>query len=324
MIYKKVFNKSITISDVNNIYNPNINNLLLDILKDTFENKCYKSCFILKVNNIINRSDINFNNKDLEASVNVSVQFEADILYYDMYDIITNVSITAITDHKIICQHKNASIFIQYENKLKSYKENQIIPIKVGICKYYLGENKVSINAFPFIPLKAEIENEVYYNIPKLSNEDIEELNKSSIINDIRLAEDEMLDIKKKQNNRWDYFNDLLYPFKTEKKKNKNISEIDLLDFGKLDKDNNIIAVLPQYNITNKKLLLVSNNKIMQKKIGDIDNPIDQNPITILSTILIKYYKHIKTINELSIIYHSDDKFNEHINIFDTYRTNKI
>lgn len=324
MIYKRVFNKSITISDVNNIYNPNMDNLLLEILKDTFENKCYKSCYILNINHIINRSDINFNNKDLEASANISVQFEADTLHYDMYDIITNVSITAITEHKIICQHKNASIFIQYENKLKNYKENQTIPIKVGICKYYLGENKISINAFPFIPLKSEIETETYYNISKLTNNEITELNSLSIINDIQLVEEEMVELKKQNPDRWEYFNNLLYPFKTEKKKNKNITEIDLLDFDKLTKEDTIVATLPQYNITNRKILTVSNNKSVQKKINDTGNIITQNPITVLSIILIKYYKHIKTINELTVVYNSDEEFNKHLNIFDTYRMNKI
>ena len=149
MIYTRVFKKNITLTDVQEIYKVDINELLLKKLQNDFENKCYKSCYILSVNKIINRSDINFNNKDLNASANVSIKFEASILQYAKYDIINNIKITAITEQRIICQSKNASIFINNEDRLKNYKDGQIISIKVGICKYYLGEDKISINAFP-------------------------------------------------------------------------------------------------------------------------------------------------------------------------------
>lgn len=324
MIYTRIFQKNITLTNVQEIYQVDINTILMNKLKNDFENKCYKSSFILSINKIINRSDINFNNKDLNASANVSIMFEANILQYDKYDIINNVKITAITEQKIICQTKHASIFIQYEDRLSDYKDGQIISIRVGVCKYYLGENKISINAFPFVPLKDEIE-EIYYNINSLTDDDVDNLNKLDIMTNIQQVEDEMNIIKKDKNNKWNYFDDLLYPFKLTKKINKNIKEVEITDFTKIKKeDNYIISLLPYQYISSKKFAIINNSKSNQKKFGDENYPIEDNAITILEIFLIKYYKHIKTVNELSIIYKDNDTFKLHENIFNIYKSNKF
>lgn len=326
MIYTRILQKNITLTNVDDIYNTNINDLLLENLRNTFKNKCYKSSYILDINKILNRSDLNFNNKDLNASVNVVVQFEADVLEYDKYDIINNIKITAITEHKIICQSKYASIFIQNENILKDYTENQIIPIKVGICKYYIGENKISINAFPFIPLKEEIENYVYYKIPQLSDFQINELNNLFILDKIKEVELQKDNIKKEKNNRWDYFNDLLFPYKNYKKNSKNIKNIDILDFTYFKETENIITIFPNQDLSERKLsvILLTNTKTNNKKFGDESNAVSDNPITIFTGILTKYYKYINAINELSTTYKSDEVFKKNENIFNTYRIHKI
>ena len=327
MIYTKIFTKTITLTDVNDIYNTDIDNLLLKKLQNIFENKCFQSCYIKSINKIIYRSDINFNNKDLNGSVNISIKFEASIIQYDKFDIINNIKITAITENKIICQSQNASIFIHYSDKLKNYKDGQIISIKVGICKYYLGINEISINAFPFVPLSEEFENEIYYNINYLTDDEINELNDLDIIKNIEDAEKERDSIKKEKGNRWGYFDDLLYPFKTNKKINKNMKEIGILEFDKLQKDkSNIISLLPYQKLSSKKMILIDpiSSKSNIKKFGNDNYPIEENSVVIFQILLTKYFKHIKTINELSTIYKTADMFKKHENIFDTYRVNKL
>lgn len=327
MIYTRVFEKNITLSDVHEIFSTDPDALLLKKIQDSFENKCYKSCYIISVNKILNRSDINFNNKDLNGSANVSVKFETSILQYEKFDIVTNVTITAITDRIIACQSHDSLIFIQNEERLKDYKDGQIIPIKIGICNYGLGNNKISINAFPFVPINEEFENEYYYKINKLSNEDIESLNGLDIIKNIEDAEHMMESIKKEKNNRWEYFDDLLYPFKTVKKINKNIKEIGLCDF-KLLKDNgsNIVSMLPYQYISSKKIALIDpdSSKVNKKKFGDENYPIDENPLLIYEMYLTKYYKHINSVNQLSLSYKDDELFKNSANIFNIYKMNKL
>ena len=325
MIYTRTFQRNITLTNVQEIYQTDMNELLVRKLQSDLENKCYKSCYIISINKIINRSDINFNNKDLNASANVIVRFEASILEYNKYDVLTNVKITAITDSKIICQSKNSSIFIQYEDRLKTYKDGQIIPVKIGVCKYYLGENRISINAFPFVPLKEEYNDEIYYNIKKLTENEITELNSMDITKMIIQIEEEMTNIKSEKNNRWNYFDELLYPFKSTKKTNKNIKEIGLLDFDKLNDEINIITLLPQQFISNKKLLLIDmDNKNNKKRFGDENYPVEENTLNIYIILLTRYYKHIKTVNEMSLLYKDDEIFNNHENIFNIYKSNKL
>ena len=321
MIYIKNFEKLITINDVNIIYSINIDQILLNKLKDTFENKCYKSCFILSVDNIIKRSNLNCNNKDLNASVNISIMFQATILQYDIYDIINNVKIITITDDKIICQTNNASILIKSDKNLNTLKVNQIISIRVGKCSYTTGESKISITAFPFIPI---IENDIYYILNELTNEQKHILQNSYIIQKINEEEDIKNNILKNKKNKWNYFCNLLYIYKNTKKLNKNIKEIDLFNFNL--KGTNIISLLNYQNISNKKLGLLINNNINnnQSYFGSDINPISENSLTIYNILLTKYYKHLKCINELSNIYSNSDVFDNHLNVFDIYIKYKI
>ena len=326
MNFTRVFKKNITLVSVNEIYETNINDLLIDKIKQDLERKCYKSCFILSINKIIARSDINFNNKDLNASANISVKFEASILQYDKYDIVNNIKITAITEQKIICQSENSSIFIQYEDRLSDYKTGQIIPIKIGVCKYYLGEDSISINAFPFVPLLESIGDDTYYNINNLTDIQIAELNNLDIIKKIESVEEEKKKILSLKNNRWDHFNELLYPYKSIKKINKNNKEINLLDFDKLESDKTNTIYLPaSYDISKKSFLLVNKtNKTNQKKFSDENYPVEENSLIPYIIYLTKYYKHIKSVNEMSVTYSDDDIFNDNESVFDIYRQNKL
>ena len=320
MIFQKIFEKIVTLKDVNIIYSIDIDNILLNKIKDTFEKKCYKSCYILLVNKIIRRSNLNFNNKDLNASVNISIMFEATILKYDIYDIINNVKIITITDDKIICQSDSSSILIKSDKNLDSFKMNQIISVRVGKCSYTTGESKISITAFPFIPI---IEEDIFYKIKELTKNEKEELNNSYIMNIINEEENIKKDILKKLKNKWNYFNNLLYPYKTNKKLNKNIKEIDIFNFDLIGI--NIISLSSHQNISNQKIYLINSDiKSNQKKFGSEEFPIEEKSLSIYIILLTKYYKHIKCINELSNLYSDTETFDNHINIFDLYIKYKV
>ena len=62
----------ITLNDPNNILSKDRNNIILNILKEKFEGKCYSSCYILNVNKILRRSLI-YCNENLDANFNINI-----------------------------------------------------------------------------------------------------------------------------------------------------------------------------------------------------------------------------------------------------------
>ena len=112
-----------------------------------------------------------------------------------------------------------------------------------------------------------------------------------------------------------------------ETNKSQFLKYIRNMDFDKLDKDNiNTVVLLPHQRISDKQITLVNmkNTKSNVKKFGNDNYPIQEDALKVYNIFLTKYYKHIKSVNELSTIYYDNDIFNNHKNIFDTYRKNKF
>jgi hypothetical protein len=329
MIIDKIFETQINLTDINDIFNNNLDELLVNKLNNQYVNKCYKSSYILSINKIINRSIPTINKRSLAAYINIYIVFEASVLHYDFLDIILDNEVIDTSNSRIICKSENKSILINNKNKiLDSIKVNQLIPIIVGKCSYTLYKNTISINSYPFIPI-LENKNNIYYIIDQLTNDDIELLNSTIILdinNEIKLKND----ILKVKNNKWEYFNKLLYPYK-ELKYNKNIPYIEDNDLLKLN-SYGIVSLLNEQPLIEHNISVVNydkykkNNKngVNNEYNGSIDNPISENALVIYQIYLIKFYKHLKLLRELTESYQDEDKFNTNQNVFDIYEKNKL
>lgn len=313
MIFNKTFETQINLTDINDIFSINADDLILNKLKTKYENKCYNSSFILNVNRIINRSELIFNKRSLNAYINVNVIFEAQVLHYEYLDIICDNNVIDTTNKKIICKSEHKSIIINNKSgKLNNVNVNQHIPIIVGKCSYSLFKNVISINSYPFVPI-LENKTNIYYKIEKLNKEEIEILN-TTIIPLIENETNLINKMKKDKDNKILFFTKLLYPFKKELYKNKisnGISE-DLLSL----KSEGVISLLNESN-------LIDHNIHVFTKYDDI-NVKDESALIVYQIYLNKYYKYLKAIRELSESYSDNDKFKEHKNIFDIYEENKF
>ena len=80
-----------------------------------------------------------------------------------------------------------------------------------------------------------------------------------SIINYIEIEENKKLEILKNKNNKWNYFNDLLYPYKNNKNKDiiKTEKCIDLLSFNY---SNSIIYINDNINLSERLVCIQKNN----------------------------------------------------------------
>lgn len=267
------------------------------------------SSYIVKINKIINRSLLELNQNDLDCSFNISVQFEAECLIYNKNEIILDMEIQEIVNNNIITKKDNILALIKNNQDLSIFKKGDKIPITVGKVKYSLGSDKISINSYPFIPI---LDNIKYYKINKLDSSEIDLLN-DEILNSIKEEENVKLNILKNKNNNWNYFKELIYPYKKNIELKDIKNKVDLLELTKnLDKyENQIIEVNDKYDISDRIIILHKEN--------EVNNYIKNNMYLIIYDVLKKYYLNLKLINDLSNIYNTEKLIKENQTIFNIY-----
>ena len=168
----------------------------------------------------------------------------------------------------------------------------------------------IQINSYPLIPIIDS--KQMYYKINEISETIIEKLNES-IIQYINEEEEIKLNISKSKDNKWNYFSDFIYPHKVnisnEIIKKGNI--VDLLDFKSLQ---NSILYLDNIIDVSKRLI----NKYNHDD-ADITEYIEEDTYIVLYDILKKYYLYLKNINQLSLLYDTNEKIKSNENIFNLY-----
>jgi hypothetical protein len=210
----------------------------------------------------------------------------------------------------ISCKNNNISAIIKINKINIDFKKGQFIPIIVGKAKFVSGSDTIQINSYPFIPI---IDNKkIYYKIIDITDEIIEKLNES-IIYLINEEEENKSNILKNKNNKWNHFNELLYPFKVNKSddiiKKGNLK--DLLDIKSLS--NSILYIDNELDLSRR---LINTFKYDDTNIIEY---LENDTYIILYDILKKYYLYLKTVNQLATIYDSNDKIKANENIFNLY-----
>lgn len=309
MRINKVFDIILNITDINHIFVKKFDDKLIELLSEKYLNRCFMSSYIVKINKIINRSLLELNQNDLDCSFNISVQFEAECLIYNKNEIILDMEIQEIVNNNIITKKDNILALIKNNQDLSIFKKGDKIPITVGKVKYSLGSDKISINSYPFIPILNNIK---YYKVNKLDSSEIDLLN-DEILNSIKEEENVKLNILKNKNNNWNYFKELIYPYKKNIELKDIKNKVDLLELvTNLDKyENQIIEVNDKYDISDRIVILHKEN--------EVNNYIKNNMYLIIYDVLKKYYLNLKLINDLSNIYNTEKLIKENQTIFNIY-----
>lgn len=308
----KIFDITLNINDINYIFTKDINQKLLSLIEKKYQNKCYLSSYIIKINKIINRSLLEFNQNDLNCSFNISIQFEADCLVFNKNEVILNMKIQEIVNNNLILKNTNDSnineiiiALIKNNQDLSKFTKDDIIPIIVGKVKYSLGSDKITINAYPFIPI---VSNVIYYQVTILNKQQLETL-QENIIPYIEHEEKIKKDIMNTKNNTWEYFKTLVYPYvNTSNKKCKTINLLEVLNNSE-KYNNKIISFDDKYDISNCELCIYD----------DHESYININSYMMFYELCKKYYLYLKLINDLSINYNSEKLIKSNSQIFDIY-----
>lgn len=307
MIITKIFDIILNIDNINIIFNKDINLIILNMIKKKYLNKCYLGVFITNINKILNRSLIESDQSDLNGTFHVSIQFEAECIIYNTNEVILEMTVQDNINNSLSISNDISVAIIKLNKNISTFVKGQKIPIVVGKAKFDTGSDKIRINSYPFIPI---IDNKnIHYKITNITEIEKDKLN-DKIIKYINIEENIKNDILNKKNNKWEYFNELVFPYKinSSDKIIKKNNTVDLLDIDKFE--NKIILYDNEIDIS-KRLICIFNN--------DIDNYLESDNFEILYPIFKKYYLYIKLINDLSNIYDTDEKINKNKNIFDLY-----
>jgi hypothetical protein len=314
----KIFDITLNIDNINDIFTKDINQKLLSLIKKKYQYKCYLSSYVLKINKIINRSLLEFNQNDLNCSFNISIQFEAECLVFNKNEVILNMKIQEIVNNNLILKNTTTSeineiiiALIKNNQDLSIFSKDDIIPIIVGKVKYSLGSDKITINAYPFIPIVSNI---IYYQVTSLNKQQLELL-QETILPYIEYEEQIKKDLLKTKNNTWDYFKNLVYPYTNTDNKKSKPNMINLMEvLNNSDKYNNkIIAFDEKYDISNCELCIYD----------DHNSYVKINSYMSFYELCKKYYLYLKLINDLSINYNSEKEIKSNTKIFDIYNKYK-
>lgn len=155
--YNRRFSEIINVVNSINFCSDKVGHLMIE-LKELFESKCYSGCYILEITRIITMSACNI---DLLSQSTIDVVFEARVIQYKKWGIITNVK---ITDNLPIVvgetEYANVTL-LNYDRYLEIVKIGQVIPVRIYEVRYEIMK-KISIVALPLMPDKQSI----IYNIP--------------------------------------------------------------------------------------------------------------------------------------------------------------
>lgn len=310
MKVEKVLEVRLDINDTNHMFSQNYDNLFLDLLKQKYNKRCYKSILITDIIKILKRSNIYCKSKVLDGSLYVDIQFLASGIIYEQEEIIHNCKIVQIHSNGIMhAKSPYAAIQISNIEGMNIFKENEEIPVIVNRVKYNLFEDEITVLAFPLIPVKKKV---IFYK----SNSGVSNLNAESIqiLHQISELLSDINKLKKDNKDSYDFFLSLLYPYKKQitLKADTEIINADL--FKKID--NKIITNSYSYLVDNFVYLI--NDTVYKNSFSDtpiIEIPFDE----LVLRILYDYKKNIIMFKDFINNYNTKEKIKNNSHIWSVF-----
>lgn len=209
MQIQKILYSTVVLTDPNLIYSKNTEQILQNEIVKKYLKKCYNGCYITKIIEIINRSELIYVETRSDIAVTCNVAFKVDCIVVEINEVIHDCTIARITDRAILAKSDNCAVYVSQNVALQSLKVNQVIPVMSAMSRFTVSASEYSLSCRPFSPYTDNI-------IVQLKYDDNVELKK-----DIYL-------IKKHINKK--YFVDLLYPYKSIQKEWKKIDICELFE----------------------------------------------------------------------------------------------
>lgn len=338
MIVIKIIQTTIDILNPNDIYSSNIEYFITQELEKRYKNRCYLSILITDINKIIRLSSINMVNNRLDGAAYVDVQFEVSGIVFVRGEILHDCKIIEILSNNITAEHKYAGIKILNginNNIIKILEVGQIIPVIVQNFRYMPNQRTISITAVPFIPYIDEYI--IYYNITSpLNPQETDKL--IHLLEQVKKEEDMHIEISKIKS--YDFFKDILYPYKVNQKfeQSKKASVLNLksvsFDIKKLLEIKTGLITYPNEDSRSNKRLFWSDkysdykNTSVNNNFNEILNAdnvlvIDSNLYSVLVDIINKYLLYLQALRGFVDTY-TFDNMNKLVNYWKLCKHYKI
>jgi hypothetical protein len=134
-------------------YSGNIQAVVLDNLRQRFENTCYRSILIKTIEEVVEMDFLIYSRERQDASANCNVRFRVSGLVVRKGSLLHDCVVEKIDQNgHIISENPYASVYIKADPALQTIRSNQSIVARVGNVRYKIGQSHMSVNALPFIP----------------------------------------------------------------------------------------------------------------------------------------------------------------------------
>lgn len=215
MLITKVLETAVDLFSPEDIYALDLPKLLLSKLNERYANKCYSSILIFKVIEIIRYSDRIMVDNRLDGAAYVNVQFKVEGVILTKGEVLQGCKIVNTTSFGVIIQHSYAVGIMTQDPQKKAIavlKKDQIVPVIVDDVRYNIGKPQITITCKPYTPQSFP---EIFYNINEiLSPEDTEKIDLLLT----ELSDEKKLHTVLKSNKSYEFFKNLIYPYKTIRK----------------------------------------------------------------------------------------------------------
>lgn len=328
MFIKKRLTCSITIKDPNDIYNPDPDSVIKKYLDARFKGKCYKSCLILEILEIVKRSHFEFT-RQLNANVNVNVCFDVKAVVYHTDEVIHGCKVNSIGENNfMVCESQYAVINLQKNLRIDDsnisniFKVKQEIPIIVKKARYEIDKNMISIIGIIWIPYPDKL---TVYKVNK--TELTEDQEKKLAIMRQKIQDEEALHKVLSTKKEYKFFQSIMYPYKSQQKfllspiaslyKFKTISLDDLSKYKSNEQFS--VAYPSEFHKTDKVVvmgIIQDESKIKE----DSSKPVDYIEMNIqyYNILMIIYRKYLDHMTRLRLFCEQMDSL-EKIKEFSIY-----
>lgn len=314
MIIDQVFQRKIHITEHAEAFTGDAKAVALDKLKQTIVGKCYMSCLILEIVEILRVSDMVISRHTQDASKVCSVLFKARTLKLEKHQPLHGCVIKNIDKkNNIVAEGEHVAVYIKADPAVKNLRVGQTIVAKVGNARYTPFASVISVNALPFVPTRTGLEKIVF----KVTVEDSNELN--IYIDRLKSVVDENKTLDRK------FFDTLVHPRKNKIELPASTKIVSVVDLMK-KKGETLYIGLPDYISTDQYSIIVFDEKKL-----DLTDPIanlkksihgmvvSENYISVMGSIIHEMIKYEDNIKQLCTVYSTDAIRKENSNIWDIY-----
>lgn len=181
---------------------------IMEILVEKFEGKCFRACYIEKIEKIHKVSECIIESRGSSCFGKIAIIFSCIAIIYPFNEVISGCKIIHKDKNIIMVSTANTDITMKFNPKLDSLRIGQIIPVQAQECKYTINSNHISVSAVPFIPTKISFCYKIVCVFSQFDKNVFDQLFE-------KIQEEEQFRENQINKSAEKFFSELIYPYKT-------------------------------------------------------------------------------------------------------------